>query len=161
MCAETQLREQLEKCRGLRTVILGIGNTLKGDDGAGPEHCRRLTGRTGAKVIDAGTVPENYIGPVVKKAPQSLLVIDAIDFGASPGTIRILAPEALSSLSGSTHTPSPRLFINLVRKDVPSDVSFIGIQPAQAELGQPLSPEVEQAVELLADILSEIFPLNA
>jgi len=154
------LREQLNKFCGSRTVILGIGNTLKGDDGAGPQLCNRLVGRTSAEVIDAGTVPENYVGPIVKKAPQSLLIIDAIDFTAQPGTIRLLSPEVLSGLSGSTHSPSPRLFIDLLREDISVDVFFIGIQPARTELGQPLSPEVERAVDLLADILSEIFPLE-
>jgi hydrogenase 3 maturation protease len=155
-----QLREQLQKLHGSRTVILGIGNTLKGDDAAGPELCCRLAGRTGAEVIDAGTVPENYLGPIVKKAPQNLLIIDAVDFGAAPGTIRLFTPEALSGLSSSTHSPSPRLFIDLVRKEIAVDVYFLGIQPAQTELGRPLSPEVDRAVDLLAEILSDIFPLQ-
>ncbi len=160
MDAGAQLRKQLQKFRGSRTVILGIGNTLKGDDGAGPELCSRLAGRTKAEVIDAGTVPENYLGPVVKKAPQSLLIVDAVDFGAAPGTIRLFTPEALSGLSSSTHSPSPRLFIDLIHKDIPVDVHFIGIQPAQTELGRSLSPEVDRAVDLLAEILSDIFPLQ-
>ncbi len=161
MDAAAHLREQLGKFRNSRTVILGIGNTLKGDDGAGPELCSRLLGRTSAEIIDTGTVPENYIGPIVKKVPQSLLIIDAIDFGASPGTIRLLNPEALSSFSSSTHSPSPLLFADLVRKDIPVDVHFIGIQPARTKLGRPLSPEVGRAVGLLADTLAEIFPLEA
>lgn len=155
------LREQLNRFCGSRTVILGIGNTLKGDDGAGPQLCNRLVGRTSADVIDAGTVPENYIGPIVKKAPQNLLIIDAIDFKAPPGTFRLLSPEALSGLSGSTHSPSPQLFVDLIRKDVPVDVHFIGIQPAQTGLGRPLSPEVDRAVKLLADTLADIFPSEA
>ena len=158
MNAGNKLREQLEKCHGSRTVILGIGNTLKGDDGAGPGLCDRLAGRTSVDAVDAGTVPENYVGPLVKKAPQNLLIVDAVDFGAPPGTIRILAPDELSGLSGSTHSPSPRLFIDLVREDIPVEVFFIGIQPAQTELGRPFSPEVERAVDVLADVLSDIFP---
>jgi hydrogenase 3 maturation protease len=158
MSVGAQLREQLEKFRGSRTVILGIGNTLKGDDGAGPELCSRLTGRTSAEIIDVGTVPENYIGPIVKKEPQNLLIVDAVDLKAPPGTIRLLTPDTLSGLSSSTHSPSPRLFIDLVRRDTPAEICFIGIQPVQTELGRSLSPEIEQAVKLLADILSEIFP---
>jgi hydrogenase 3 maturation protease len=154
------LREQLNKFCSLRTVILGIGNTLKGDDGAGPQLCNQLVGRTSAEVIDAGTVPENYIGPIVKKAPHNLLIIDAIDFAAQPGTIRFLSPEVLIGLSGSTHSPSPQLFVDLIRKEIPVDVHFIGIQPIQTELGRPLSPEVDRAVRLLADMLAEIFPLE-
>jgi len=157
----TYSREQLNKFCGSRTLVLGIGNILKGDDGAGPQLCNQLVGRISLEVIDAGTVPENYVGPIVKKAPRSLLIIDAIDFEAQPGTIRFLSPEVLSGLSGSTHSPSPQLFVDLVRKDIPVDVHFIGIQPAQTEIGRPLSPKVDEAVKLLASILSELFPLKA
>jgi hydrogenase 3 maturation protease len=154
MDAGAQLREKLQKFRDSRTVILGIGNTLRGDDGAGPELCSRLAGRTKAEIIDAGTVPENYLGPVVKKAPQNLLIVDAVDFGQSPGTFRFLTPEVIGNLSTSTHSPSPKLFIDLIQEDIPVDVHFIGIQPAQTELGRPLSPEVDRAVGLLADVLA-------
>jgi hydrogenase 3 maturation protease len=87
---DKQLYEQLRKFRGSRTLIVGIGNILKADDGAGPLVCEQLgRAKVCADLIDAGTVPENYIQPIIKKAPQNLLVIDAIDFGASPGTIKI------------------------------------------------------------------------
>lgn len=160
MSVDEELLTQLEKFRHLRTLILGIGNTLKGDDGVGPAVCAELKGRVFAEVIDAGTVPENYIGPIIKKAPELLLVIDAIDFGASPGTVRILTPQSLSSLSTSTHTASPRLFIDTIRREISVDVFFLGIQPARTQLGRPLSPRVEQAVKSLADALALTFDQN-
>ena len=83
MGTRQHLFEKLNKLRGSSTVIVGIGNTLKGDDGAGPLICEQLNAKVCAEVIDAGTVPENYIQKIIKKAPQNLLVIDAIDFGAS------------------------------------------------------------------------------
>jgi len=153
-----QLFEQLNKLRGSKTVIVGIGNTLKGDDAAGPLVCQQLTGKVCAELIDAGTVPENYIQPVIKKAPQNLLIIDAIDFGASPGTIEIFKPEQLNSFVFSTHTLSPRLFAEMVTRNIKVDVCFVGIQPAQIQLGQPVSAPVSKAVQSLIDLLSRIFP---
>lgn len=158
MSTDKDLLAQLKEFGTLRTVILGIGNTLKGDDGLGPAVCAELKGKVTADVIDTGTVPENYIGPVIKKAPELLLVVDAVDFGAPPGTIRILTPQALSSLALSTHAPSPRLFVDMLRKEIPVDVYFIGIQPARTDLGRSLSPKVAQAVKSLADVLARIFP---
>ena len=154
-----QLLEQLSKFRGSKTLIVGVGNTLKADDGAGPLVCQQLREvRVCAELIDAGTVPENYIQPIIKKAPQNLLVIDAIDFGASAGTINIFKPEQLNSLVISTHTLSPRLFVDMIRRDIKVDVYFIGIQPAQTELGEPISIEVSRAIQQLTDTLTEIFP---
>jgi hydrogenase maturation protease len=109
-------------------------------------------------LIDAGTVPENYIQPIIKKAPQNLLIIDAIDFGASAGTISIFKPEQLNSSVFSTHTLSPRLFVDMVCRNINVDVYFVGIQPAQTQLGQSISPDISQAVQRLVRVLTEIFP---
>ena len=166
MGTDQQLLRQLNKLRNSATVIVGIGNLLKGDDGVGPLVCEQLAGKTSAELIDAGTVPENYIQPIIKKAPRNLLVIDAIDFGAPAGTIRIFEPEQLNSYALSTHTLSPRLFVDMVcqnlRRDPAlrePDVYFVGIQPAQTQLGESVSPQVSQAVQQLSKILAEIFPL--
>jgi hydrogenase 3 maturation protease len=155
----TDEQQQLNKLRGSATVIVGIGNILKGDDGAGPLVCQqlRLAGVC-AELIDAGTVPENYVQPIIKKAPQNLLVIDAVDFGASAGTIRIFNPEQLDSSVISTHTLSPRLFVDMIRSELEVDVYFVGIQPAQTQLGQSISPQVSQAIQWLIHTLTEIFP---
>ncbi len=160
MGTNQQLRQQLNKLRNSATVIVGIGNVLKGDDGVGPLVCEQLAGKTSAELIDAGTVPENYIQPIIKKAPQNLLVIDAIDFGAPAGTIRMFEPERLNSYALSTHTLSPRLFIDLVCQDIKVNVYFVGIQPAQTQLGQSISPQASEAVQRLSQILAEIFPLE-
>ena len=159
MSDEQRLLEQLNKLRGSRTLIVGIGNTLKGDDGAGPLVCEQLAGKVSAGVIDAGTVPENFIQPIIEKAPQNLLVIDAIDFAAAAGTINIFKSEQLSSLSISTHTLSPRLFVDMIRRSIDADGYFVGIQPLQTDLGQGISAEVGRAIHLLVEALTRIFPL--
>jgi len=156
-----QLFEQLKKFRGSRTLIVGIGNILKGDDGAGPLVCEQLgCGKVCVDLLDAGTVPENYIQPIIKKAPQNLFVIDAIDFGAPTGTIRIFKPEQLNSHTISTHTLSPRLFVDMVCQNIKLDVYFVGIQPAQIQLGQSISPQVNQAIQQLSQALTEVFTLG-
>ena len=160
MGTDKQLFEQLKKLHGSKTLIVGIGNILKGDDGAGPIVCQQLTGKVCADLIDAGTVPENYIQPIIKKAPQNLLIIDAVDFGASAGTINIFKPEQLNSSVFSTHTLSPHLFVDTIRQSIKVDVYFVGIQPAQIGLGQSISPHVNQAVQWLIRTLTEIFALR-
>ena len=159
MSTEQSLLQQLNILRDSATVIVGIGNILKGDDGAGPLVCEQLKRENiCAEVIDAGTVPENYIQPIIKKAPQNLLVIDAIDFGGAPGTIRIFEPDQLSSHVISTHSLSPRLFVDMVCQDISIDVYFVGIQPVHLQLGQPISQQVSFAIKELSQALAEIFP---
>ncbi len=156
MDTHDSLREQLSKICKPHTLIVGIGNTLKGDDGAGGLICQQLKDIIGQNVIDAGTVPENYIQPIIKKAPKVLLILDAIDFGGCPGAVNIFKPDQLNSLAVSTHTLSPRLFVDVICKSISPEVYFIGIQPGQTVLGRPLTTEVEQAVKSLTEILSTI-----
>ena len=158
MGVNEELFEQLNELRNSKTVIVGIGNTLKGDDGVGPIVCQHLAGKISAELIDAGTVPENYIQPIIKKAPQNLLIIDAIDSGAPAGSINIFKPEQLDSFAFSTHTLSPHLFVYMLCKNIKVDVYFVGIQPAQIQLGQPISDAVNQAAQKLVRTLAEIFP---
>ena len=155
---DTEL-EHLYKLRGTSTVIAGIGNILKGDDAVGPVVCEHLRGaKISADVIDTGTVPENYIQPIIKKAPRNLLLVDAIDFGAEPGTIKVFETEQLNSLAISTHTLSPRLFIDVIRQNIKLDVYIIGIQPVHTQLGQPVSEQCGSAIHRLSDFLIEVFP---
>ena len=149
---------KLRELAGQKAVIACIGNTLKGDDGAGPSLCQKLKGRTSVKLIDAGTVPENYIQPIISSAPDVLLIVDAIDLGAPPGTIRIFEPDQLDRSAFSTHTLSPRVFVEMICKATKCRPVFIGIQPGQVKLGEPISPEVKRAVGLLAEALAGIFP---
>jgi hydrogenase maturation protease len=111
-----------------------------------------------AEVIDVGTVPENYIHPIVKKAPENLLVIDAIDFGGSAGAINIFEPNELSSLIISTHVLSPRHFVEMIRQEAKVEVCFVGIQPGQTKLGESVSSEVSEAVGRIVQILVGLFP---
>jgi len=158
MSISRQLEKQLEKLRSDKIVIIGIGNSLKGDDGAGPSVCKKLDGRICAKVIDAGTVPENYIQVIVREKPKSIIIIDSIDFGARAGEIRVFKSEQLNGVVISTHTLSPRVFADIINSYVDSDVYFFGIQPAQVNLGQLMSVEVVRAVEKLIYVFKKILP---
>lgn len=146
--------------RKSRVTILAIGNRLKGDDAAGPLVCDKLANRTSAALIDSGSVPENYIGPVRTSEPELLLIIDAVELGCPPGTVKILDPESLSRFTSSTHAPSPRLFIDLLRADLPVTALLIAVQPVETGLGTSLTPAVQTAVNELADALAIIFPKN-
>ena len=157
MTTSDELLSKLSQFKDSNTIILGIGNTLKGDDGVGPIICQQLLDKISVEVIDAFTVPENYIGYITKKAPDNLIVIDAIVFDAQPGTIKIFKPDALNTISLSTHSVSPRLFVDMICQDADTKVYFIGIQPTDTSLGEPLSGPVKKAADLLVSVLTELF----
>jgi len=156
MPTNDKLTGQLKEICSRDTLIVGIGNTLKADDAAGVLICRQLKDIIPHRIINAGTVPENYIQPIIEKAPEVLLIIDAIDFGASAGAVNIFKPDQLKPLAISTHTLSPRLFLDVVCQTISPEVYFIGIQPAQTALGGTLTPQVQQAIESLIEIFGTI-----
>ena len=157
MMRDGELREYLRMLRGLRVVILGVGNVLKGDDGAGPLLCQALQGTVSAPVIDAGTTPENYLGPVIKARPQRLLIVDAVDFGGRPGTIAIFHAQQIRASAVSTHALSLRLLANVLRDEIDVDVLLLGIQPESTELDKPVSAAVQEAIQTLTKMLCEAF----
>jgi len=148
---------KLDSLAGKKTVIVGVGNELKGDDAAGVLAARQLKGRVGADVFDAGTAPENYIQAVVEKSPQVLLVIDAVDFTGEPGDTRLLKPSQLNGISTSTHTFSPALLIDAIKKQIDVTVWFVGIQPFQTSMGQAPSKQVNKAVKTVVSKLLDLF----
>ena len=150
----------LRKLCGSKVLIVGIGNVLKGDDAVGPLFCQRAAGRLCVKVVDAGTVPENYIEYIKKCKCRNVLIVDAIDFEAPPGSVRIFTRDRIGFFAFSTHVLSPRLFADLIAADITGDLYFIGIQPAHTHFGQPVSAEVNHAIETVVAILSQLFPLS-
>ncbi|MBN2019167.1 MAG: hydrogenase 3 maturation endopeptidase HyCI [Sedimentisphaerales bacterium] len=149
--AARNFQVRLGKLNPAETVIVGIGNVLKGDDGAGPRVCQILKDEISTEVIDAGSTPENYIAKIVQMLPKKLLIIDAIDFGSPPGTVRIFDIQDLDKFSFSTHCLSPHLFVEVIQSEIDADVIFIGIQPAHLQFGCGLSKQVAGASAALAD----------
>ena len=157
MDTEEQLFDQLNSLCNSKILILTIGNILKGDDAVGPLLYEQLKGKISTEIIDAGTVPENYIQTIIKKTPEILLVIDAIDFAAPVGTIHMFKPCQLSSLIISTHSLSPRIFVDMITNEIDIQVYFLGIQPLQTQMGNPLSTAVDKAAKQLISILTKVF----
>jgi hydrogenase maturation protease len=109
---------------------------------AGPEH-----------VIDAGTTPENFIGPLIQRAPQVILFVDAIAFGKPPGYFALATVDELADRLSTTHAPSLRLVADILAAyGVESWV--LGIQPARTTLGAGLDARVERAAGEAAETLA-------
>ena len=65
-------------------VIVGVGNALKADDAAGPVLAETLRKRFPDRVFDAGQVPENYLGPIRRARPDTIL-LEGIQIPAALG----------------------------------------------------------------------------
>ena len=165
----------------MKEVLLGIGNTLKGDDGIGIYIAQKLNqylkaakkeskqaGITETRrkiiVIDCGTTPENHTAIIRKHNPDTLILVDAADMGLSPGSYRIIPPEKIEVMHFSTHNIPLSIFISYV-SEFCGKVILIGVQPDKMNVGTVLSSPVQKNGDLVAALiieerLDEIKPLE-
>lgn len=154
------LKKQLKALITGKTALVGMGNILKADDGAGPLLISRLrqnlTGRPEVLLFDTGVTPENYLGPLTKASPATVLVIDAADFGCEPGEVHPVTQTEFAAAGFSTHTINPGFFINYLRENGIRNIIFLGIQPGDISLGGQISPAVEKTLDSLAELFLDI-----
>ena len=156
MSSLEELRHILGQSKYTNKLIVCIGNTLKGDDGAAIELYQKLSGKINAELIDAGTVPENYIQRIIKARPAMIVLIDAVDFGGTAGQIKVFAPEQIPEIAMSTHVMSLRFFSDILKRESDCEIFLAGIQPEQLGLGSGLSKSVNEAVGQLAELFIEM-----
>jgi hydrogenase 3 maturation protease len=139
---------------GKRFGVVGVGNTLKGDDGAGPALAALLAARgAGFPFVDASEVPENYGGWVEKQGLEAVVFVDAVDFGGAPGEWRVVPFEDLMHSASSTHRLSLHFLIRYLTERWKGEALLVGVQPKSLKLGEGLSPEVARGTEALATVL--------
>ncbi|VDR25193.1 Hydrogenase 3 maturation protease [Raoultella terrigena] len=129
-------------------VLLCVGNSMMGDDGAGPllaETCAaNPTG--GWVVIDGGSAPENDVVAIRELRPDRLLIVDATDMGLSPGEIRIVDPDDIAEMfMMTTHNMPLNYLIEQLKEDV-GEVIFLGIQPDIVGFYYPMTEPIKDAV---------------
>ncbi|MCX5753227.1 MAG: hydrogenase maturation protease, partial [Candidatus Krumholzibacteria bacterium] len=109
--------ELTARLKGKRFGVVGVGNVLKGDDGAGPALVALLASR-GATVpiVDASEVPENYGGWVAKQGLDVAVFVDAVDFGGAVGEWRVIPFEDLMHSASSTHRLSLHFLIRYLKE---------------------------------------------
>ena len=137
----------------MQKVVLGIGNTLRRDDGVGVWVAERMHG-TGWEVVVAGQSVENALGVVRRLAPELLVVVDAAEMQLSAGSARCLPVDQSERMLGSTHALPLPFLLSTVRDRV-GEIILVGIQPADCSLGEGLTPAVQAgAQETIALLLN-------
>lgn len=139
-----------------RIACLGVGNELNGDDAAGvlvlrlllqqqpPEHCL---------LLETGPAPENFTAPIIRFAPDWVLVVDAAHMQARPGQIAYVGQEAVDGMSAFTHGLPLSMLGKYLAAETGCVFGLLGIQTLQTGFGAPLCAAVERAVRRLAQAL--------
>jgi hydrogenase maturation protease len=136
-----------------RTVVIGVGSPLMGDDGVGVAAVEALRRTLGAvddvALVDGGTWGMQLL-PDIEDA-ERLLVLDAIHEGMPPGTVVRLEKEELPRLLYQKVSPHQidlrEVFAVLELKGTfPPAAVALGVEPEVVEMQDGLSPAVEDAL---------------
>ena len=155
----------------MKEVVLGIGNTLKGDDGIGiyiverinkyleevkrgAEQARFTGARRKVIALNCGTTPENYTSIIRKHNPDRLILVDAAEMGLTPGSYRIIPPEKIEVMHLSTHSMALS-FLILYVSDLCKDIVLVGIQPEKMDFGTELSSIIRGSGDRVAKLIIE------
>jgi hydrogenase maturation protease len=145
--------------RSAKTVVLGLGNILHADDGAGPQAIGRL--RTDPRVpadvslVEGGTLGLELLAYVWDCA--RLIVIDAVDVAEPPGTVVRMSGEELSSLPGKSSVHQLGVSDLLVALRMLAErqprVVLLGVQPGSTDWNHGLSPPVAATMNSLVEAI--------
>lgn len=140
------------------TVIIGIGNIIRSDDGLGVHAVRRLCERHplahDVDVIEGGTAGLLLL-PHLAGAGRAIIV-DAISVGHPPGTLVRLTNGDRAFATGMTpHDVGLADLLDAARlTDVwPDELVVPGVQPASTAMGTELTPLVAAALDPLVDAI--------
>ena len=166
--AGAEIKDLVSRCKG-KVVMIGVGNPLKGDDGAGPFFIKQLkkwdcpspSGRKGLSqifltgrnkkgtvpvLVDAGEVPENYTGAITKAKPDTILIVDAADFGGKPGEIKMFGAGEINKAGFTTHSMSLNVFTEYLKQETGAEILLLAIQPKTVKPGVSLSQEDKTSI---------------
>ena len=138
-----------------KNVMLAVGNSMMGDDAAGPMLFDLMDTNPvdGWIAVNGGSAPENVAHQVRALKPERLLIVDAADIGLNPGEIRIIDPDDIADMFiMSTHNLPLNFLIDQLKEDIP-EVIFLGIQSDLVGFYMPVNEKVTRAVQQVYDAL--------
>ena len=139
-------------------LVLGIGNTLLGDEGAGVramEAMRDAHPSAGIEYVDGGTLSFT-LTRFIEEA-EYLVVFDAANIGGDAGEWKCYLDEGMDEFLGqrgrSVHEVSLSDLLDIARLTgrLPARRALFGIQTRSVDWSDRLSPQVAAAVQEASD----------
>lgn len=149
------------------TLVVGIGNNLLGDDGAGIHAIERLRAKNLPKhveLVDGGTLSFALLEKVENAA--YLIIVDAAELDSEAGTVQVFKDAEMDQFLSTSRRPSVHE-VNLLdvltaarlRGRMPPRYAMVGIQPRDVEWSSipssPVDKAVDEAVEIIAGLVGE------
>lgn len=133
--------------------IVGLGNQMRRDDGVGLFVVSKL--RRTTRKLQLGSVrihtpslrPELLISKISEKKGNRVLIMDAVEFNAKPGSILLAPINDVKHGFFSTHNIPLKLIPSLFEEGQSNYI--FGVQPLDTEIGDKLSDPVNKSAETI------------
>jgi hydrogenase maturation protease len=145
----------------MNILVLGIGNLLLSDEGAGVRALEAIEQRfdipPGVELLDGGTSGMELLGYL--QGRDAVIIIDAVTCGKPPGTIVRLEGDQVPALFRRKISPhqlglSDLLAAARLTDSLPAEVILIGVEPKELGTGLKLSNKVAGVMEELAVLVA-------
>jgi hydrogenase maturation protease len=150
------------------TLVLGIGNILYADEGFGIRAVEALHARyalpDSVRVMDGGT-QGIFLLPWVRSATR-LLILDAVDFGMAPATLRLVRGDDVPRYMGAKKVSMHQAGFQEVLASadltgsLPAELALVGVQPKLlndygGSLTDGVRAQIEPAIALACRVLTD------
>lgn len=147
-----------------KTLVLGLGNILCGDEGIGCRIVEHLFATSvfpeSVQIQDGGTMGQELLGRVMEA--DNLLVIDCGDFGQRPGeSVTLYNDEAPVWLGAGKMSPHQSSFAEVLalaklKNRLPARLALLGVRPLNLAFGDNLSPSLLKKIPEFAALAKDI-----
>lgn len=148
----------------MRTLVLGVGNTLLTDEGVGVHVIKHLQAhhpKANTTYLDGGTLSFTLAGDI--EDSDQLIVIDATELKSQPGTVQHFVDEDMDAFLSkkrhmSVHEVGLLDLLNISRlaDRLPKRRALIGIQPKHIDWGDAPTPEVAASIPFASQLALQL-----
>ena len=148
-----------------KTLIVGFGNVLRGDDGFGVEVVKRLACSAlppHVEILDVGIGGMHFILKLMEGFTEAI-VVDALKGQGVPGTLYIFPPpaddlrvQAEEQIDPHVTEPVRAMQLAAALGILPAQVTLVGCEPEDCEVRIGLTRAVDTAVDHAVEAIRQL-----
>jgi hydrogenase maturation protease len=149
----------------MKTLVLGIGNSLLSDEGVGIHVIRALAGvfppEAEVELLDGGTLSFTLAGAI--EDADALVVVDAAELKLAAGDVRVFEDEAMDAFLAGNRKSSVHevglidlMAIARLAGHWPERRALVAIQPEKLDWGETLTEHVGTALPIACEHIKEL-----
>jgi len=135
-----------------KIAVVGLGNVLMGDDGAGVAALDSLQGKVDEDVVLAEVGTAALKAQALLEEVDHVVAIDAVQAGGPPGSVYCFSlDDAEMNACHSLHEMGIAGVLKLMPEESRPQVRVVGVEPESIEMRMELSPTVQAALPMVAE----------